>query len=79
LPLLLRPSAAARYLGMNKNCFSSLVRPHVRVIPIGKRAIAFHRLELDAWAEDYCRRNGRLARQLEGQQCRREYPASSGE
>jgi hypothetical protein len=55
---------------MNKNSFNSLVRPAITTIPIGKRAIAFDRLELDAWAESYCRRNGRPAPKKEGQLCR---------
>ena len=57
-PRLLRPRLAAAYLGMNKNNFNRLVRPWVCAIPLGKRAIAFDRLELDAWTEEYCRRNG---------------------
>ena len=70
-PRLLRPHLAAAYLGMNKNNFNRLVRPSVRAIPLGKRAIAFDRLELDAWTEEYCRRNGRPARE-EGRLCRDE-------
>jgi predicted DNA-binding transcriptional regulator AlpA len=64
-PRLLRPRAAHAYLAMNKNQFNTLVRPGVTVIALGKRAIAFDRLELDAWAEDYCRRNGRSSPQQE--------------
>src|SRR5581483_7274769 len=74
---LLRPPAAHAYLAMNKNQFNSLVRPDVIVFHLGKRAIAFDRLELDVWAEDYCRRNGRSSPQQEDQQCRSMYPASS--
>jgi hypothetical protein len=58
---------------MNKNVFNKLVRPCVRVITIGERGIAFDRLELDAWAEEYCRCNGRPALKKEGQQCRSEH------
>jgi predicted DNA-binding transcriptional regulator AlpA len=58
-PRFLRLRQAALYLGMNKNSFNSLVRPAITTISIGKRAIAFDRLELDAWAESYCRCNGR--------------------
>lgn len=68
-PRLLRPRAAANYLGMNKNSFNRLVRPRVFAIPLGKRAIAFDRLELDAWIEEYCVCNGRPVRE-EGQLCR---------
>src|SRR6185437_2260395 len=70
-PRLLRPRLAAAYLGMNKNNFNRLVRPSVHEIPLGKRAIAFDRLELDAWTEEYCRRNGRPTRE-EGRLCRDE-------
>jgi hypothetical protein len=78
VPRLLRFRSAPAYLGMNKNLFNELVRPHVKAIPIGKRGIAFDRLELDAWAEEYSRCNGRSAPKKEEQQCRNEYPASSG-
>src|SRR5882762_3685325 len=61
---------------MNKNAFNRLVRPYVRVIPIGDRGIAFDRLELDAWAEEYCRCNGRPAPKKEGQLCRSEHQDS---
>jgi hypothetical protein len=60
-PHLLRLRHAPTYLGMNKNAFNRLVRPNVRVIALGQRGIAFDRLELGAWAEEYCRRNGRPA------------------
>ncbi|MEJ0036538.1 MAG: hypothetical protein WDO68_10690 [Gammaproteobacteria bacterium] len=54
-PRLMRIRSACVYLGMNKNTFNTLVRPSIKTIPLGKRAIAFDRLELDAWAESYCR------------------------
>jgi len=72
-PRLLRMRHAPTYLGMNKNAFNVLVRPNVRVIALGRRGIAFDRLELDAWAEEYCRRNGRPAPEKEGQLCRSEH------
>jgi hypothetical protein len=77
VPRLLRFRSAPAYLGMNQNLFNELVRPHVKAIPIGKRGIAFDRLELDAWAEEYSRCNGRSAPKREEPQCRNEYPASS--
>ena len=74
-PRLLRPRLAAAYLGMNKNNFNRLVRPSVRAIPLGKRAIAFDRaLELDAWTEEYCRRNGQSARRGGTTMSRRKMP-----
>jgi len=69
-PRLIRFRAAPAYLGMNKNLFNQLVRPCVSVIPLGKRAIVFDRLELDCWAEQYCQRYGRPALRKEGQLCR---------
>ncbi|MDP3530928.1 hypothetical protein [Methylicorpusculum sp.] len=45
---------------MDKNRFNSLVRPLLVEVPIGKQGIAFDWLDLDAWADDYIARNGRL-------------------
>jgi hypothetical protein len=61
LPRLLRFRDAPRYLGMDRNRFNAEVRPHVTTIPIGRQGIAFDRLELDAWADQYKSRNGRPA------------------
>jgi hypothetical protein len=44
---------------MDRNRFSREVRPYVTEIPIGEQGIAFDRLDLDAWADDYKGRNGR--------------------
>jgi hypothetical protein len=62
LPRLLRLRDAPRYLGMDRNKFNAMVRPHVTGVPLGKQALAFDRLELDAWAEEYIARNGRPGR-----------------
>ncbi|MEX0975660.1 MAG: hypothetical protein WDZ50_01010 [Woeseia sp.] len=59
LPRLLRFRDAPRYLGMDRNRFNLVVRPHLTNIPIGRQGIAFDRLELDAWVDDYKSRNGR--------------------
>jgi len=61
LPRLVRLRDAPAYLGMDRNRFNREVRPHLTRIPIGKQGIAFDRLELDAWVEDYVSRNGRPA------------------
>jgi len=61
---------------MNKNSFNKLVRPRVRTVTIGERGVAFDRLELDAWAEEYCRCNGRPAPKKEGLLCRSEHQDS---
>jgi hypothetical protein len=46
---------------MDRNRFNAEVRPFIKTIPIGRQGIAFDRLELDAWVEDYVSRNGRPA------------------
>jgi hypothetical protein len=61
LPRLLRFRDAPRYLGMDRNRFNAEVRPYLTRIPIGRQGIAFDRLELDAWADQYKSRNGRPA------------------
>jgi hypothetical protein len=58
-PRLIRMRDAPRYLGMTRDHFNALVRPHVTEIPFGRQCIAFDRLELDGWTEDYKKRCGR--------------------
>jgi hypothetical protein len=43
---------------MDKNRFNREVRPSISAIPIGIQGIAFDRIDLDAWADDYKSRNG---------------------
>jgi hypothetical protein len=62
LPRLLRLRDAPDYVGMDRNRFNAEVRPFLMEIPIGKQGIAFDRLELDAWVEDYKSRIGRPGR-----------------
>ena len=59
LPRLVRYRDAPGYLGMDRNRFNAEVRPFLTVIPIGKQGIAFDRLDLDAWVDDYIQCNGR--------------------
>jgi hypothetical protein len=61
LPRIIRLRDAPDYLGMDRNRFNRLVRPTLVVIPIGKQGIAFDRLDLDDWADQYKSRNGRPA------------------
>ncbi len=61
MPRVLRLRDAPRYLGMNRNLFNSDVRPFLLEIRIGRQGVAFDRLELDAWWEQYKSRNGRPA------------------
>jgi hypothetical protein len=49
---------APLYLGMDKNRFNCEVLPNISVNPIGIQGIAFDRIDLDAWANDYKSRNG---------------------
>jgi hypothetical protein len=71
LPRLVRLRDAPAYLGMDRNRFNREVRPCLTKIPIGQQGIAFDRLELDAWVEDYISRNGRRpkAPKLEDDTC----------
>lgn len=64
LPRFIRLRDAPAYLGMDRNKFNQMVRPYVTEIPLGQQAIAFDRLELDAWAGDYIRRKGRPGRSV---------------
>jgi hypothetical protein len=61
LPRFVRLRDAPNYLGMDRNRFNVIVRPHLVAIPIGKQGIAFDRLDLDDWADQYKSRNGRPA------------------
>ena len=67
LPRLIRLRDASRYLGMDPNRFNAEVRPQLIEIPIGKQGIAFDRLDLDDWADEYKSRNGRPGKQRGGE------------
>ena len=71
LPRIIRLRDTPNYLGMDRNRFNMEVRPYLTKIPIGRQGIAFDRLELDAWVEDYISRNGRRpkAPKLEDDTC----------
>ena len=62
LPRFIRLRDAPFYLGMDRNRFNAEVRQCLTNIPIGRQGVAFDRLELDAWVEDYISRNGRPGR-----------------
>lgn len=81
LPRLIRLKDAHKYLGMDPNRFNAEVRPLVTEIPIGIQGIAFDRLDLDAWADDYKESHGRRGEQEGGIKPwrTRKYPASSRE
>jgi hypothetical protein len=63
LPRFIRLRDAPSYLGMDKNRFNRDFRPHLCRIPIGRQGVAFDRVDLDTWADDYKSRNGRPAAQ----------------
>jgi predicted DNA-binding transcriptional regulator AlpA len=56
-PRLIRLRDVADYLGMDINRFNREVRPLLIEIRIGKQGVAFDRLDLDAWVEQYKQRN----------------------
>ena len=59
LPRFIRAKDAPAYLGMNRNMFNQLVKPWLTIIPRGTQGRAYDRLDLDAWADEDKRRNGR--------------------
>ena len=65
-PRLIRMRDAPAYLGMDKNRFNSEVRPYLTEIPLGKQAIAFDRLEIDAWVDHYIDCYGRPGQPIGG-------------
>jgi hypothetical protein len=58
-PRLIRLRDAPNYLGMDRHRFNEEVRPHLTIVPIGKKGIAFDRLDLDVWVDDYKQCKGR--------------------
>jgi len=65
LPRFIRFRDAPSYLGMDKDRFNAEVRPYLIEIPIGKQGVAFDRLDLDAWADQYRNREGRPGAKVE--------------
>lgn len=65
-PRLIRMRDAPAYLGMDKNRFNSEVRPYLTEVPLGKQAIAFDRLEIDAWVDHYIDCYGRPGQPMGG-------------
>lgn len=65
-PRFVRQVDAPGYLGIDRNKFDEEVRPTLTVIPLGKRALAYDRQDLDAWADAYKAACGRPGRKDEG-------------
>lgn len=61
LPRLIRLRDAPTYLGMDRHRFNNDVRPNLVEVPMGSQGIAFDRLDLDAWVDDYIQCSGRPA------------------
>jgi predicted DNA-binding transcriptional regulator AlpA len=61
LPRIIRMRDAPFYLGVNKNYFNSEIRAYLTEIKIGVQGIAFDRLELDAWVDQYIQQVGKPA------------------
>src|ERR1700730_14921240 len=64
-PRFIRFRDAPRYLRMGRHRFNREVRPALTHLPIGVQGVAFDRLDLDRWADEYKSRNGHLAAQSE--------------
>lgn len=62
-PRLIRLRDAAKYLGMDRNRFNNEVRPFLVTLKIGQQGIAFDRIDLDQWADDFKQRKGKPAQQ----------------
>lgn len=62
-PRLIRLRDAPKYLGMDRNRFNNEVRPFLITLKIGQQGIAFDRLDLDQWADDFKKHKGQHAQQ----------------
>lgn len=60
-PRLIRLRDAANYLGMDKNRFNTEVRPFLTTLKIGQQGIAFDRLDLDQWVNEFKKQQGQPA------------------
>lgn len=64
LPRVIRLRDAPRYLGMDRDRFNEDVRPFLIEVRIGIQGVAFDRLDLDAWFDDYKARNGQPGKRI---------------
>lgn len=62
VPRIIRVGQAYGYLGVDRNRFNSEFRPYLTVIQLGKQAIGFDRIELDALADHIVATQGRPGR-----------------
>jgi len=78
IPRIIRIRDAPFYVGMDKNRFNAEVRPFLTEMKIGTQGVAFDRIELDAWVDDFKSRVGKTpTKKLEKTTCQRKSPASS--
>jgi hypothetical protein len=78
IPRIIRIRDAPFYVGMDKNRFNAEVRPFLTEMKIGTQGVAFDRIELDTWVDDFKSRVGKTPTQkLEKTTCQRKSPASS--
>jgi len=70
---------AARYLGLKKNQFNELVRPHVTKIWYGPQSLGFDVVDLDRWLTAFKESNERPGHQKGGKRPwdARQFPVSS--
>jgi predicted DNA-binding transcriptional regulator AlpA len=61
-PRLIRLRDAPKYLGMDRNRFNSEVRPHLVTLKIGSQGVAFDRIDLDQWADQFKQNEGKPAK-----------------
>lgn len=57
-PRLIRLRDAPTYLGMDRNRFNNEVRPFLITLKIGRQGIAFDRIDLDHWADEFKKHQG---------------------
>ena len=58
----LKLAGACKYLDKSEPNFNETVRPYLTVIPDG-RCVKFDIVDLDAWADEYKRANGKPAKE----------------
>lgn len=63
-PRLIRLRDAAKYLGMDRNRFNNQVRPFLITLKIGQQGVAFDRFDLDQWADEFKKSQGKPPQQL---------------
>ena len=77
IPRIIRIRDASFYVGMDKNRFNAEVRPFLTEMKIGVQGIAFDRIELDAWVDDFKSRVGKTPTQkLEKTTCQKDHRVS---